>query len=164
MRKLFSFPNPVNELAARLVAGMVVLLATAFVITGYMPILWILTYGFAARVLSGPRFSPMGLIATKLLVPNLNINAKFTPGPPKRFAQAIGLSFCMLATGLSLTFGEVGLSRFVISILIAFASLEALIGFCTGCYVFNILIKIGIIPASVCSACKIEKPTVSQVA
>ena len=161
MGKLFSFPNPVNELAARLVAGMVVLLATTFVITGYIPLLWILTYGFAARVLSGPRFSPMGLIATKFLVPNLKLNTNFTPGPPKRFAQTIGLSFCVLATCLSLASGEVGLSRFVISILIVFASLEALLGFCAGCYVFNILIRIGIVPKSVCDQCNIEKPTIS---
>jgi hypothetical protein len=53
-RKLFSFPNPVNELSARLVAGGVVIMAVAAIVFGQFWLLIPLAYGFVARVLTGP--------------------------------------------------------------------------------------------------------------
>ena len=48
-----------------------------------------LAYGFIARVLSGPRLSPLARLATAVVAPRLGA-PKPVPGPPKRFAQAIG--------------------------------------------------------------------------
>ena len=44
----FSFPNPVNEVTARLVAAMVVVVALslAFILTGHQLFLIVLAYGF----------------------------------------------------------------------------------------------------------------------
>ena len=94
--EVFSFPNPVNEIAARLVAGMVFILSVAVVFTGNVWLLIFLTYGFVARVLSGPTLSPMGLIATRILAPAIG-TVKLVPGPPKRFAQAVGVVFSVAA-------------------------------------------------------------------
>ena len=91
MKSVLGFPNPVNEVAARSVAGMVLALALAIIFTGELWLLLILIYEFAARVIAGPTLSPMGLIATRLVVPLLNIPNKPVPGPPKRFAQFLGL-------------------------------------------------------------------------
>src|SRR5205085_3871615 len=85
-----SFPNPVDEVSARLVAGGVLLLATSFVVTGWTPLVVVLAYGFVARVLAGPRLSPLGLLVTRGLRPRLPLAPRPVPGPPKRFAQAIG--------------------------------------------------------------------------
>lgn len=65
MRSLFSFPNPVNEVAARSVATGVVLLtglilaATAAGIDGARWLVVPLALGFWARVLTGPTLSPL---------------------------------------------------------------------------------------------------------
>ena len=57
---VFSFPHPVNEVAARMVAGMAALLSLAIIVFDLPVLLFILTYGFLARVLTGPTLSPMG--------------------------------------------------------------------------------------------------------
>ena len=53
--KLFSFPNPVNEVSARLVAAGVVLLSVATIASGQLWVTALIAYGFVARVLTGPR-------------------------------------------------------------------------------------------------------------
>ena len=61
MRELFSFPNPVNETSARLVAGAVAVLAVVTVAFQQGWLLPVLAYGFVARALTGPTLSPLGL-------------------------------------------------------------------------------------------------------
>ena len=51
---IFSFPEVVNEYAARIVALLVLGLCIIIVITENMWLLGFLTYGFWARVLTGP--------------------------------------------------------------------------------------------------------------
>jgi hypothetical protein len=50
MSGLFSFPNPVNEKAARVVAGGVLILSLLTLATGWSWLLVPLAYGFWARV------------------------------------------------------------------------------------------------------------------
>jgi len=57
VKRLLSFPNPVNETSARLVAAGVVLQAVVFLLLGQWWILVPLAYGFIARVLTGPPLS-----------------------------------------------------------------------------------------------------------
>ena len=89
--EVFSFPHPVNEIAARMVAGMVVILTTSIIVFQIPELMFVLAYGFLARVATGPTFSPMGLLATRVLVPLLGNKVRPAAGPPKRFAQAVGL-------------------------------------------------------------------------
>jgi hypothetical protein len=151
MASIFEFPNPVNDKAARVVASGVVLLAVVFLITGWTLVLWLLALGFAARVLSGPRFSPLGLLATKVIAPRLG-EPRLTPGPPKRFAQTIGLAFSIAALIVTATAGT-GWAKVVIAALGAAATLEAALGLCLGCKIFGVLMRIGVIPESVCEEC-----------
>ncbi|GIS65126.1 MAG: hypothetical protein CM1200mP3_13740 [Chloroflexota bacterium] len=65
IKDLFGFPNPVNEVAARMVAGMVMILTLAILLTDYNWLMFVLAYGFIARVLTGPKLSPMGQLATE---------------------------------------------------------------------------------------------------
>ena len=48
LQEVFSFPHPVNESAARLVAGMVAMLSLAIIISDAYWLLPVLTYGFLA--------------------------------------------------------------------------------------------------------------------
>ena len=162
MNTLFSFPDPVNDYAARFVAAMVVILTLSFLVTANIWVLIFILYGFLARVLTGPTLSPIGLIATKILVPLFGNPEKLVPGPPKRFAQAIGLVFSAAAL-IALLFSEISATRFLMGILGFFASLEAFVGFCTGCYVFGWLIRFRLIPESVCDSCKIDYSTNNDI-
>lgn len=152
MAKLFSFPNPVNESSARLVAAGVVILGAAFVGTGNPWVLVALTYGFVARVLSGPTLSPLGRLATQVITPRLNVRHQFVPGPPKRFAQGIGAVFTLTASVLMMT-DATTLARILIAMLVVAAFLEAVFAICLGCIVFGWLMKVGVIPKSVCEEC-----------
>ena len=152
-KELFSFPNPVNEYAARMVAGMVLTIALAIIIFSAYWLLPILAYGFVARVVSGPTLSPMGLLATRVLVPLFGNHARLVPGPPKRFAQGIGVIFAVSANILHFSFGLTEATHVTLGVLAAFAGLEALLGFCAGCFVFNRLMHWGLVPASVCESC-----------
>lgn len=105
MRRLFEFPNPVNEVSARLVAGGVVLL-TLVILVGRQPWLTaVLAYGFLARVLTGPTLSPLGQLVTRVVTPRLPVEPKLVPGPPKRFAQGIGASLSVAAVVAHFGFG-----------------------------------------------------------
>ena len=153
LRQVFSFPDPVNDYAARMVAGMVVVMASAVIVLHQHWLLFPLAYGFVARVLTGPTLSPAGLLATRILVPLFGNRVKRVPGPPKRFAQSIGVFFSITALLLHWGFGLTSASYAVLGILTVFAGLEAFIGFCMGCYVFAILMHAGLIPATVCETC-----------
>src|SRR3954449_7789146 len=86
---MFSFPNPVNEKAARVVAGVVAVTAVVILLTGWHWLLVPLAYGFWARVLTGPTLSPLGRLAMRVVAPRLG-PPTYVAGPPKRFAQGIG--------------------------------------------------------------------------
>ena len=154
----FSFPELINEVAARLVAiGVLVLSSVVLFLlidkNNYVLFfLSILIYGFLARVSSGPKISPLALFVTKLIVPRLNFKEKLVPGPPKRFAQGIGLIFSLF-TAITFVVNLNSISILLISILILFAALEAFIGFCAGSKVFKLLMNIGLIPNDVCEKC-----------
>ena len=155
MKSILSFPNPVNEVAARSGAGMVLALALATILTGEPWLLFFLVYGFVARVLTGPTLSPIGLIATRLVVPLLNIPEKPVPGPPKRFAQFVGLVVSSVGAVLFIWVSPIA-GKSVLGVLAVFAALESGFGFCAGCFVFGYLMRWGLIPESVCLACRIE--------
>ena len=152
MTKRFPFPNPANETSARLVAAGVVLISTTFLLTNSTLVLVALAYGFTARVAAGPAFSPLALLVTRVVTPKLNFNHKFVPGPPKRFAQTIGLVFSSSALLLALLDFSLA-AKLVIAGLIFAALLESVFAICLGCIAFSYLMKLGAIPESVCESC-----------
>jgi hypothetical protein len=152
MKKLFAFPNPVNDAAARTVALGVVTMSVVALITGWAWVLLPLTYGFVARVATGPTLSPLGQFATRVSGPRLVAWQKIVPGPPKRFAQAIGATLTLAATITWLSAGW-GVARWILVPLVLAASLEGFLGFCLGCTIFGWLIRAGVVPASICEEC-----------
>ena len=151
MAKFFSFPNPVDEHAARTVAACVVVLSLVTFATDWKYGSIVLTYGFAARVAAGPRLSLFGLFATKVVAPRF-AKPVLTPGPPKRFAQAVGLAFS-LATLLTWALASWSAARWILLPLAFAAFLESALGYCLGCKAFSILMRLGLIPESICLEC-----------
>jgi hypothetical protein len=151
MRKIFAFPNPVNEYAARVTAGLVVVLALATAAAGSGWGLLAIAAGFWLRVLFGPRISPLALLSVKVITPRLG-RVKPVPGPPKRFAQGMGA--VVSTTSLALfAAGAAPAAWTVLGLLIVAAALEAFAGFCLGCVIFGFLQRRGLIPQEVCEAC-----------
>ena len=150
--RLFSFPDPVNEVSARLVAGGVLAMA---LLTVSFDLKWataVLAYGFVARVLTGPTLSPLGQFVTQVLTPRLPFAERPVAGPPKRFAQAVGTAFSVTALVLTIL-GQWGAAEIVLLLLAVAAFLEAALGLCLGCKVFGLLIKAGLVPEHVCARC-----------
>ncbi len=152
LRSVFSFPNPVNETAARVVAGGVVVLGAAAIGFRQPWLLVPLAYGFWARVLTGPTVSPLGQLATRVVAPRLGA-PRFVAGPPKRFAQGIGVVFSTTALILWFGVGAHTAAWAVVGALVAAAVAESAFGFCVGCRIFGRLMRIGLVPHEVCMAC-----------
>jgi Domain of unknown function (DUF4395) len=150
---LFSFPNPVNEVSARLVAGGVVLMSLATIVFGQPWIAAVIAYGFIARVLTGPTLSPLGQLVTRVVTPRLGVAPRPVPGPPKRFAQGIGAVVSTAAAVLGLGLGLDTAAYAVLGLLIVAATLESVFAFCIGCKLFALLMRAGLIPQAVCEQC-----------
>jgi len=152
MSQLFSFPNPVNEKAARVVAGAVLITVLVILATGAYWLLIPLAYGFWARVLTGPTLSPLGWTAQNVIAPRLGAR-KPVAGPPKRFAQGMGASMATLALIFWLVVGSHTATDIVLGLFVIAAGLESIFAVCLGCQVFGLLMRTGLIPDDVCAEC-----------
>ena len=152
MRGLFSFPNPVNETPARLVAGAVAVIAVLAIAFQQGWLIPVLAYGFVARALTGPTLSPLALVATRVVTPHLPFRPRYSPGPAKRFAQTIGAAFTLTATAVSFAGFQVE-AYALVGVVALFASLEAGFGLCVGCKAFFLGMRLGFVPPSVCEEC-----------
>jgi hypothetical protein len=152
MRELFAFPNPVNEKAARVVAGIVLVGVIVVLATSWYWLLVPLAYGFWARVLTGPTLSPLGWVASEVIAPRLGAR-KPVPGPPKRFAQGMGAVMSSAALVLALVLGDHTAADGVLIAFLPAAGLESIFAYCLGCKLFGLLMRLGVLPASVCEEC-----------
>jgi hypothetical protein len=156
MGHLFRFPNPVNEISARLVATGVVAQGVVFLAFRSGWLLLPLSYGFLARVATGPTLSPLGQLVTRIATPALErrtgSSGRLVPGPPKRFAQGMGVIFTVTAS-LAWLAGRPVVALVAVGCLLLAATLEAVLGVCLGCHVFAHLMRRGVIPPSVCAEC-----------
>ncbi|CEO98290.1 hypothetical protein PBRA_006404 [Plasmodiophora brassicae] len=177
---LLGFPNPVNELEARLHSACVTALTVAHIVLLYeydvSALGWFILYGFTARVVSGPRFDPQAYLVVLVLRPLLEdvlqvAKSSFKPSPPKRFAQFVGVLFALTATVIDHGFGLTFVSAIVWGCLAAAAAVLALFGFCAACYVFSLAVQAGIVPPAYCESCAYSyttkkarpKPTATKV-
>jgi hypothetical protein len=152
MRRFFSFPNPVNDKAARTVASVVLVGVIVTLITGWYWLLIPITYGFWARVLAGPKLSPLGWLAMNVIAPRLG-EKRYVAGPPKRFAQGIGTVMSSLALLFGLILHDHTTADVFLLLFIPAAGFESIFGYCIGCKAFSVLMRFGLIPEDVCAEC-----------
>ena len=150
---LFTFPHPVNEYASRSIAGLTFVLALAIIVADVAWLTLFLVYLFAAGVVAGPKLTPTGWLTTKLILRRFIKRKRPVAGPPKQFAQGVGLVLTALAAVLAIGFGLNGIAWGVLGVLVLFSGLEAFVGFCAGCFVFGYLMRWGLIPAELCQRC-----------
>lgn len=155
---MFEFPNPVNEKAARSVAAGVLILSLATIVLtaafghGWLWLTVPLAYGFLARVAAGPTLSPLGQLATRVVAPRLG-TPRLVPGPPKRFAQAIGATLSVAALVAGLVVGSDVAAIVLLALIVVAAGLESVFAICLGCIIFGRLMRLGVIPEDTCEAC-----------
>ena len=137
-----------NEKAARVVAGTVLVLSLVTLVTGWYWLLIVLAYGFWARVLTGPTLSPLGWAAQNVIAPRLG-ERKPVAGPPKRFAQGIGAALSTIALVLGFVLGLHTVADVALVLLVIASGLESLAGYCLGCTLFGLLMRAGVVPDSV---------------
>ncbi|WKV16761.1 DUF4395 family protein [Janibacter limosus] len=65
----------------------------------------------------------------------------------------MGVAFSTAAAVLALGFGLHTAAGIVLGVLVLFATLEAALGFCAGCFAFGHLMRLGVIPEETCEAC-----------
>lgn len=150
---LFHFPDPVNEVSARLVAAGVVAQCIVILAVGSRWFLLPLAYGFVARVATGPTLSPLGQFVTRVVTPALALPRRPVPGPPKRFAQAIGAALSVGTVVLAFGFGWLTPALWLVAMITVAATLESAAGYCIGCRLFAVLMRLGVIPERICEAC-----------
>lgn len=151
VRSVFTFPNPVNDYAARSTAGLVVALAIVAIVVDHWALYALLAIGFALRVASGPSCRRSVSSRCGSSPPSSGARPSSFPDP-EAVRPGIGLAFSTTALVLSLL-GYGLAAQIVVGVLIVAATLEFALGFCLGCVVFGFLQRNGIIPDTVCEAC-----------
>lgn len=152
MSGVIGFPEVVDERAARVVAGGVVAATATSLVTDRAWVMAPVAAGFAARVLTGPKLSPLGQFATRVVVPRLPGPARPVAGAPKRLAQGMGLTMSLLSLALAAG-GRRRSSRGVRLALVGAAGLEAFAGVCLACKMFPLLVRVGLASEADCEEC-----------
>lgn len=132
----------VNEPVVRIVAFEVAVLAIIYAITtlysstpDFLAIPLFLLFDFYLRGWDLQRYSPLRWLAVQFNNRFLH-KQKLIFGPPKFFAAKIGtiINFLIISAYIC-GYEKIGLT--LTALLIVFALLESLAGFCAGCYLFS---------------------------
>src|SRR6476646_944375 len=150
--RISRFPSIVDDVTVRLIAAEVLVLAAVALAAQQWWLYALLAIDVVLRSGWGPSYSPLARLAQAVLRPRVKAAPRYTAGPPKRFAAAIGAVLTIAATvlwiaGTTLPVVAIGV------VMVVFPALEALGGICVGCIIFGWLMRAGLIPDSVCVEC-----------
>ncbi len=149
----FRFPRTVDDVTVRVIAGEVLVIAAVAAATRQPWVYGALALDFVVRAALGPVLSPLARFAATVVRPRVPAAPRPTPGPPKRFAAAIGAVLTSVATVAYYAAGWHTVAWVVGAVMIVFPLLEAALGLCVGCIAFSLLMRLGVIPRSVCEEC-----------
>jgi hypothetical protein len=131
-------PEKVDENRVRVTALGVIIMMGTFFVTGNALFPALLFVDFFIRAFTRLPFSPLSWIAHKFVLA-MGTNAIMINKAPKVFAARVGLLFTFIITSASLL-GFSLLAFIVGSTLVLFAFLECGLNFCTGCWVYTVLV------------------------
>ena len=126
----------VNENVIRMIALMVVLIATYSVLYLNFYAIIFLTLDFATRAFTSGKFSLLKFLALKI-ANGLSIANKPTDLAPKKFAATLGFIFCAVIC-MCYLFNLLYVDIALTIVLITSAILESAFAICVGCYVYSI--------------------------
>jgi len=165
VKKFFSFPNPVYNPESRSHAVLVsMLFLAAFIINYFLPedqpyIWYYICYGYIARCCSGPKWDIQAYFVLFVVSPIVKrFGRGYYAGPPRRFAQLLG--GCMAIAGvlcyLLLPASLYWVSYLLFAVNMVVSGIFGFCGFCTGCFIFGLLMKCGLIPEETCALCRLQ--------
>jgi len=136
--------NTVDENAARICAGVVVLLAAVSLWPPANALMVVVAADFIIRGFGNRRYSPLRW-AAKTLAGALRLETKPIYAPPKLFAAQVGAVLTTLAAVLHMAGVQVGgahaAAYAVTGLLVVAASLESALGFCLACWVYPLVFR-----------------------
>jgi len=146
----------VPENLVRLTAGLVFLCSLAgLLLRSGWPFLF-LAVDFALRAFFRPRWSPLAAFSRLVLAPALKLPLEHLISlAPKRFAAAIGTALCAGAV-LSWILGSAAGLLACGGLLAVFSALESGLGFCAGCQLYGLGIRLGLVAPENCPECVVR--------
>lgn len=96
---------------------------------------------FALGAVVGLHASPYARLYRRAVAPRLGPPAELEASAPPRFAQAVGLVFALVAT-LGFATGAVAVGTVATALALAAAFLNAAFGFCLGCEVYLVALRL----------------------
>lgn len=130
----------IDERKSRMNAALSLLVLVIYFYT--LSFWWVLLLGidFALRGFGRGAYSPIALLAGRLVQTFRLQNGKINAGP-KIFAARIGMVFCALVFLFALL--QLPIAAIITAIILTlFAFLEAVFGFCMACYIYPYVLKI----------------------
>jgi hypothetical protein len=149
---LVQHPAWMPEVVIRRVAALVVLVAIAGLATGSTWILWFLALDFGIRGFAGPTASPLAMVARRLSLPG-GPTQRRVAGAPKRFAARLGFAMFAGAAVLATFLDLVEVAWALAAAVMVLATLEAVAGFCLGCHLYRVLVRLGWAGRDGCPTC-----------
>ena len=144
--RVLTFPNPVNEVAARLVAAGVVLLSVAILITGQTWLLGPARLRVRGQGARRPPLQPARPVVTQVVVPRLGrAEAGARPAEalrPGHRRHALGRARSSPHCSAPTTLAAV-----LVGLITVAATLESVFALCIGCKLFALLMRAGVVPA-----------------
>jgi hypothetical protein len=131
----------VDPRGQRWAATVTTVVLIAVLVTGSWILLAAQAVVFAIATVLGLRYAPYGLLYQVLIRPRLGPPAELEDAGPPRFAQGVGLVFALVGTvgyALGITWLGIGATAFAL----AAAFLNAAFGFCLGCEMYPLILRI----------------------
>jgi hypothetical protein len=157
--RLPTVPAVVDEVTARLIAAVVLVVCLTALLTHQWWLYAVLAADFTLRAAGGPRSSPIARAVQAGLRPRVAVAPRPTAFAPKRFAAGIGAVMTSVAVLLSVLGVDAGslLAPTAVSVIgmlmVVFSALEAVLAFCVGCRLFALLARVGVVREDVCVDC-----------
>lgn len=133
-------PRGMRFTAAITTVVVAVALVLVGTVAGTVLVAWS-TLAFALGSLLGPQAHPYAVVFRTLLRPRLGPPAETEDARPPRFAHTVGLVFLTVALVGALT-GLVALTYVALAFALAAAFLNAAFGFCLGCEMYLLLVRL----------------------
>ena len=136
-----SAPVTIDARGPRFTAGITLVVLSIALLTHSPLVIGFQLLVFAMAAFIGLKKSPYGIIYRKLVQPRLSGPVPLEDQRPPRFAQFVGFIFALVAFVAILSGAKVAFTIATSFALVA-AFLNAVFGFCLGCQMYLILVRI----------------------
>ena len=136
-----SAPVTIDARGPRFTAGITLVVLSIALLTHSPVVIGFQLLVFAIAAFIGLKKSPYGIIYRKLVQPRLSGPVPLEDQRPPRFAQFVGFIFALVAFVAILSGAKVAFTIATSFALVA-AFLNAVFGFCLGCQMYLILVRI----------------------